>query len=524
MFAFLFTLTLSLCASEPPDTLVVCPDSLRASLQPWVDHRRRQGHQLRVIPAGGSATQIQMDIRQAARLGGLQYVVLVGDATPGNHGTSSTNDCTVPTHYVQAKVNIHWGSEPEIATDNEYADLDGDVTPDIAIGRLTADTPDELSRIVRKILAYETSRDCGEWRRRINLVAGVGGFGTLADSVLEMAAKKFLTDGIPAAYNTTMTYGSWRSPYCPDPRRFHEVTLGRINEGCLFWIYIGHGQRRYLDHVQVPGGAFHILDSDDVAKMQCNQAFPIALMLACYTCAFDHPTDCLAEEMLRADGGPVAVVGGSRVTMPYAMAVMSTALMGEYFQNRPETLGKLLLETKRNLAAEKKDDPRRQLLDAIAMAISPEPARLMDERREHLSLFNLIGDPLLRLRYPREVHLTAPSRAVAGQSIRVVGQCPLAGQWVVELVSRRDRSRVAAPDRPRFQLSHEFLAAMDTMYRETNDPVWTSRTISGATTDFEIDITVPEEARGPCYVRAYLMGEDDFALGACEVFVRRPKL
>ena len=50
--------------------------------------------------------------------------------------------------------------------------------------------------------------------------------------------------GQPLAF---MTYASLASPYCPDPRKFHDTTIGRFNEGCLFWVYIGHGHPTGLD-------------------------------------------------------------------------------------------------------------------------------------------------------------------------------------------------------------------------------------------------------------------------------------
>ena len=43
--------------------------------------------------------------------------------------------------------------------------------------------------------------------------------------------------------------------------------------------------------------------------------------------------------MLATPGAPVAVICGSRVTMPYAMAVLGTELLGQVFENRSETLG-----------------------------------------------------------------------------------------------------------------------------------------------------------------------------------------
>jgi len=41
--------------------------------------------------------------------------------------------------------------------------------------------------------------------------------------------------------------------------------------------------------------------------------------------------------------------------------------------------------------------------------------------------------------------------------------------------------------------------------------------------EFDTELIVPPDARGSCYVRAYVKGADGFALGASKVFVRRPK-
>ena len=105
-----------------------------------------------------------------------------------------------------------WGSEKTFCTDNWYADVDDDEVPDLSVGRISADSPQQLAGIVAKILAYEQSQGMGLWRRRINLIAGIGGFGAITDAVLEMAAKKLITDGIPSAYRTTMTQASLRLP------------------------------------------------------------------------------------------------------------------------------------------------------------------------------------------------------------------------------------------------------------------------------------------------------------------------
>ncbi|KKK61029.1 hypothetical protein LCGC14_3018420, partial [marine sediment metagenome] len=161
------------------------------------------------------------------------------------------------------------------------------------------------------------------------------------------------------------------------------------------------------------------------------------MFLACYTGAFDAKDDCLAEQMLRQPQGPVAMVAASRVSMPYAMTVLATGLMDQCFRKRCPTLGEALLNAKRQMVEEPDaEDPRRAMLDSIAKAISPAPKKLAAELAEHLLLFNLIGDPLLRLRYPQSVALEVPATTVAGGPLTVSGTCRLDGRATVELVVR----------------------------------------------------------------------------------------
>jgi hypothetical protein len=519
----LFTL---LAADQPPaDAVVVCPRELTAALSPLVAHRQGQGHNFAYVPAGQSADEIRAAIRSAAVGGKLKFVLLVGDAEPVARTNAQVRARSIPAHLHKAVVNVRWGSEPQIATDNWYADLDDDQQPDLAIGRIPADTPAELARIVQKILRYERSADFGPWRQRVNLIAGVGGFSPLIDGVLETATSKLLTSGIPAAYETQMTYGSWRSPYCPDPRLFHATTVERHNEGCLFWVYIGHGHATGLDRVSIPGERFHIFAVDDCRELKVQSGSPIAIMLACYTAAFDQPQDCLGEELLRADGGPVAVYGGSRVTMPYAMAVMGSGLMEEYFNRRPATLGEAILAAKRRMMQpvdenEPLKNANRLLLDAIASVVSPSRELLEEERREHLHLFNLLGDPMLRLSHPQSIALTAPREATPGTRLQISGSTALIGRGVLELVCRRDQFKTAPPVRERFDPTDKGLAALHEVYLRANDRCWARWGLDLPGGEFATEIAVPAECRGPCHVRLLVADGRIHGLGSASIYVR----
>lgn len=500
------------------DVAVVCPAEFRSELDPWMRHRAQQGHKLVWINPVGTADQLRARLAEVAKREPLTHVVLVGDAVNPAIGSRVTAP-TVSTYHVRAQVNVRWGSEPEIASDNPLTDFDGDGLPEVAIGRLPADSAAELRLLVRKILAYEANVDYGPWRRRVNFVAGLGGFGALADAALEAATKKLITDGVPAAYSTSMTYGSWRSPYCPDPRAFRHATLDRLNEGCLFWVYIGHGHRREVDWVRVPGGEFPILADQDVPRLQCRSGSPIACFLACYAGAYDHPEDCLAEDMLRAPGGPVAVYAGSRVTMPYAMAVMGLGMLETCFgADPPPTIGEAVQRTKRRMMDTENLDTNRKALDGLAALVSPAPADLAAERREHLHLFNLLGDPLLRLPQSHRVKLTAAANSRPGDAVSISGTSEIAGEATVELVVRRDRLTFSPPARPEFEPTESFLQRLNDVYRHANDPCLKSIKLTvPASGEFACSLECPADAKGPCHVRAFVTGENSCALGHCDL-------
>lgn len=513
-----------LAISAPPaeaDVLVVCPPALKPAMARWVEHREQQGHRIAFSEKHESTAGVRDEIRRAAKHGKLRHVLLVGDADPAAGDDAEARKHVVPTEHIDAKINVRWGSEKDIASDNGYADIDGDHVPDVAIGRLTADTPDEVRSLTGKIIDYERTRDFGLWRRRVNLIAGVGGFGAFADRVLETITKRLIVEGVPSEYQTSMTYASWRSPLCPDPRAFHQTTLDRLNEGCLFWVYIGHGHRHGLDQMHAEGRRYHIFDQRDVSKLASRSGAPIACMLACYTGAYDQRHDCLSEHMLRAKGGPVAVLAGSRVTMPYAMSVLSLAMMEEMFTKRRATLGEVFLHAKQSLAARDSDDTNRKMLDVIASTISPKPVDLAGERIEHLYLFNLLGDPLLRLPQGKQIEIESPAIATAGQPLTISGTSPIDGPARVELVVARDRFTFYPPVRSEFKDDAKSRAEFASVYRRANDHRLVTRSMEICDGEFHTTLDVPTTAHGACHVRVYVEGESQHALGAVDVKVQR---
>ena len=505
----MWTLMLSLAlagdtTSPSSQVVVVCPPPLRSTLDPWLEYRRQQGWQLTVLGSAGGKDRIRHQIRSLAASSPVSHVVLVGDVPP-----APTSRQGIPTWLLPRQ-----DSPESIASDGPYADFDDDQLPDAAVGRLPVDTRAELAELIRKTLEYEQAGHSGRWRRRINIVAGAGGLGLWTDAMVEAASKRLIAERLPAAWNTTFTYARSHSPYCPDPSSLRDTVLAQLNRGCLFWTYIGHGHPYAVEPLRLPEGEFPLLDVRDTERLACRHGSPIALFFACYCGAFDAPHDCLAEQLLQAPAGPVATVAGTRVTRPYAMAVLAEALMDGYFySSQPYTLGELLWTAKRSLTAPPADTPHRRALEAVARGLSPQGTSLEAERREHSHLFHLLGDPLLGLPRPTALPLRCAAEPVAGQPLTVTVTAPQEGELILELVLRRDRlpeALRAAPGPPQGPARQaRYLRANDRQLATVSQPISAGKQV--------VTLLVPATAAGACWVRGYLESPHGWCVGAADV-------
>jgi hypothetical protein len=145
----------------------------------------------------------------------------------------------------------------------------------------------------------------------------------------------------------------------------------------------------------------------------------------------------------------------------------------------------------------------RKPLDALAAGLNPaapgsaqgQSADLAAERREHVEMYQLLGDPLMRIQYPQEVQLEASTEVAAGGQLAVDVDTAVAGECVVDLEpvggGTTDRSKL-----PRI-----------------------TQTIERGKS--HIVLPVPWEAAGGYTLRVFVAGQTDFAAGATTVSVQR---
>lgn len=478
------------------DVIVVCPPQFRDALSPWVEHRRDQGLSVETIDSHRDADALAGRIRNAASPQ-TRFVVLLGDAP--TMGQPCDPETQVPLHYRPTTVSAQYGSTPLLSTDGCYGDLDGDGHPDAAVGRLPVDTPAELKRLIARIIAHESSRDFGAWRNRVNLIGGVGGFGPLIDSTIETATRTIVTATLPRDTCVHVAHASPGHPFFPSIP-FTTAVLQRYREGCRFWVYAGHGLVTELDRVP-PGTGTSILDCTSVRKLERPLgASPIALLLACYSGAVDGPQDSLAEEMLRCDGGPIAILAGSRVTMPYGNTLTAMGMIHAVYTEQSPRLGTAWLRAAQQMHQEQVTDssPTRAMIDALAGMFSPKGTKLVEERREHLMLYNLIGDPTLQLHHPQTAQVEVTSGHAPGEDIHLSVTSPLDGQLTISLELPLGSGKGSDP----------------------NDVTLASLTAAVfADQPTEHTLRLPTGVDGPILVRAMIAGETGWATGSARTIV-----
>ena len=493
------------------EAIVVCPTNYRDSIQPWVELRESQGVTIRLVESERTAAKLVAAIRGSASER-TTAVVLVGDAPA--IGLPADANRQVPIHYTNTTVSARFGSTRELSTDLPYGDLDGDGNSDVPVGRLPVDNAEQLTELTARIRTYESSPDYSPWRGEVQLVGGVGGFGMLADSAIETVTRTIVTATLPNAVRTHIAYGSPGHRFYPR-KRFREAVVEEYNKGCRFWVYAGHGHVEGLDRVPSGPTGVPVLDNQSLDALAVRpERSPIALLLCCYTGAIDASVDSFGERLLKHDGGPIAVIAGTRVTMPYGNCSFTLGMIESIYGNDTtppaERLGDAWIWAMRRL--EKRDakevSQMQVLVNAVAALISPAGTDLAEERREHTRLYTLLGDPLLKLRPPRELEIETASGFDFGQPIEVTVTSPFDGDCRITL----DRA----------------IGQVDPNAKRGDDPnataMATEKRKVAANEPTLFRLTLPAHHKGSVLIRVHVAGKSDWASAASQTNVRpRPE-
>ncbi len=281
-----------------------------------------------------------------------RYVLLLGDATydfKGYLGTGIENQ--VPPFMVK---------DPYLWTvsDPAYASVNGDdLLPDLALGRLPAQSLEQAKVLVHKVLAWEQAGfDLGG---RAVLVADNPDAGGDFDRDANRAAEILRAAGHEVERIYLSQLGDATRP----------AIAAAFDSGSSLMSYLGHGSVAIW-------ASENLLNTRDVPNLAPQEQQPFLLTVNCLNGYFHLPAgnNALGEELLKAEGkGVVGAFSPSSMSLNWAATLYHDAIVEELVSGRHERLGDAVLAAQVTYAE-------------------------TGARPELLAIYQLLADPALRLK------------------------------------------------------------------------------------------------------------------------------
>ena len=288
-------------STEGADFVIISRGELASALEPLRSLREREGLKVAVVDVediydefsfGQKTPQAVKDFLAFATSRwdiAPRFVLLAGDASfdPKNYLDKGDFDL-VPTKLIDTRFM-------ETASDDWFADFDGDGSADIPLGRLPARTAQEAAAMISKIIGYESSAKpdgillVSDSYEGFDFAAANAGLRTLVPS------------GVSVDEVDRGTIGDVMA---------RAQLLDGLNRGPRIVNYIGHGS------VDLWNGS--LLKSGDAGSLSNKNSLSLFVAMTCLNGYFQDPSlDSLAESLLKNEqGGAVAVWASSGMTTP----------------------------------------------------------------------------------------------------------------------------------------------------------------------------------------------------------------
>jgi hypothetical protein len=193
----------------------------------------------------------------------------------------------------------------------------------------------------------------------------------------------------------------------------------------------------------------------------------------------------IAEEVVLNPHGGIASFAASRVSHPYPNMLYGEAMIDQLLHGRAATVGEAFARIRADMQARS---------NLISERLARVDGRLV--KREHASLYNLFGDPAVRLRYPADMFVELQGDPKPGAPLTVALDAgDLDADVLVTLETRRSQVRESL--RPAAEIDglplEEALAAMEHNHEVATDKVvrhFEARLVDGKA---RVALTAPDE-------------------------------
>lgn len=302
-----------------------------------------------------------------------KYLLLFGDGSYDNKNRLVGNTNFIPSYQTPNSIDVI-GS---LASDDYYGLLDpnegtwqGTELIDIAIGRLCVKNTTEADNVVRKILNYNTPSTMNDWRNKIFFVADDEDNNVHMNqsnqltSIVETNNKSYNVDKVFAdAYQQESTPGGPRYP------KVNEAITDAVEKGSLIVNYTGHGG-------EAGWAVERILTVPQINGWAETNNHPLFITATCEFSRWDDPGRTSAGELIltNANGG-IGLLTTIRLVFSSPNFTLNQSIFNTVFtpvNGKMPTIGEVFMKVK-NLNASVSNNRN----------------------------FTLLGDPALRLAYPK---------------------------------------------------------------------------------------------------------------------------
>lgn len=309
--------------AAPADMAIVTHPTLMAAAETYAEYRRDQGHRVVVksttelydlysgsMPSPDAIRRFAQATDESSG-GELEALFLIGTGTFDHRDLTGFGRSLVPTAFLASPGGI-------ASSDRLLVDFDGDRIDDAAVGRLPAETSEQVLAYLDRVRAYEGGT--GNWQDQDIVLSdnpdNSGNFYSDSDALL------------PELRNPLKIYlGQTHTRTTARDALFDAWSDSRLVQ------YFGHGGVQTVAHEG-------LMTSADLPSLESGPTHPLFVALTCHVGRFDIPQFVgLGESLLLSDQGAVAVWSSSWLSDQADVAKISKEFYDALEFNRGLRLG-----------------------------------------------------------------------------------------------------------------------------------------------------------------------------------------
>jgi hypothetical protein len=274
-----------------------------------------------------------------------------------------------------------------------YLDSDADSLPDMVIGRLPSDSPQETDDMVTKIIDYDSNPDLGSWRDRIVIAADDNlniGLHLVTEREHTDQAEILSNRHIPSQFEIAKIYEiDYLLRANGEKPEARDALIGAFNQGALIVDWIGHGSGDLWAHEHI------FRRTEDMPRLINGKKLPLIFAASCDIGMFDVPgAECMGEDFMKTPlRGSIGVISATREVFGDQNSVFNQRVFDQLLYN-----------------------------DSIGIGAAVYIAKLLDDHYgptiANDKYYVLFGDPAQLLEFPKyKIRMTSAPDSIMALSV-----------------------------------------------------------------------------------------------------------